>query len=57
MTRISSPEDTIPIFTASGRISEKTLSICMAKNSGVTGKIPETPVVFWAVRAVMALMP
>ena len=51
------PEDaTMPIFTASGRMSVKTLAICWARNSGVTSKIPCTPVVFWAVSAVIALM-
>ena len=48
---------TMPIFTASGRMSVKTLVISCSINSGETSKIPCTPVVFWAVRAVMALMP
>ena len=56
MTRISSEDATMPIFTASGRMSSKTASICCAKNSGVDSRIARTPVVFWAVRAVMALM-
>ena len=46
----------MPILTASGRISVKTLSICSFKNSGDTSKIPWSPVVFWAVSAVIALM-
>ena len=54
---ISPVEETIPIFTASGRISVNTLSICCSRNSGVTSKIPWTPVVFWAVSAVIALIP
>ena len=45
-----------PIFTASGRISVKILSICCFKNSGDTSIIPVTPVVFCAVSAVIALM-
>ena len=54
---ISSPDATMPILTASGKISEKTLSSCKPKNCGVTSMIPLTPVVFCAVRAVTALMP
>ena len=51
------PEDeTIPIFTASGKISVKILSSSSPKNSSVASIIAVTPVVFWAVRAVMALM-
>ena len=46
----------MPIFTASGRRSVNTLSSCKARNSGGTSKMPWTPVVFWAVRAVTALM-
>ena len=56
MTSISAGEDTIPILTASGKMSVKTASSCAARNSGVTSKIPETPVVFWAVSAVIADM-
>ena len=52
---ISPAEDTMPIFTASGLISVNILSNWSPKNSGVTSNIPCTPVVFWAVRAVMAL--
>ena len=47
----------MPTFTASGRMSEKTASICSPKNSGVTSMIEVTPRVFCAVRAVMALVP
>ena len=47
----------MPILTASGRISVKTLSICSFKKSPVIPqKIPWSPVVFWAVSAVIALM-
>ena len=53
---MSGAEDTMPILTAQGRMSVKTASICWARNSGLTSKMPDTPVVFWAVRAVMALM-
>ena len=52
-----SPEESIPIFTASGRISVKILSICCPANSGVTSMIPCTPVVFCAVNAMTALIP
>lgn len=34
----------------------KIRSSCCARNSGVTSIIPETPDVFWAVSAVMAVM-
>ena len=46
----------MPIFTASGKMSVKTASSCWAKKCGVVSKMSVTPVVFWAVRAVMALM-
>ena len=35
MTAISSAEATMPILTASGRMSSNTASICCCKNSGV----------------------
>ena len=57
MMRISAPSDTMPIFTASGRISEKTASSSCPRNSGETFKMLLTPHVFWAVSAVTALMP
>ena len=57
MDLISPAEETMPIFTASGRMSVNTLSISCSRNSGVTSKIPWTPVVFWAVSAVIALIP
>ena len=57
MARMMSALDTMPIFTASGRMSRNTQSSCCATNSGVASSTPDTPVVFWAVRAVMALMP
>ncbi len=43
-------------LTASGRISVKIQSSCSFRKSGVTSIIPVTPVVFCAVRAVIALM-
>ena len=49
-------EETIPVFTASGYISVKIRSSSSAKNSGVTSIMSVTPVVFWAVSAVIALM-
>ena len=57
MARMMSALDTMPIFTASGRMSRNTQSSCCATNSGVASSTPDTPVVFWAVRAVIALMP
>ena len=57
MARMMSALDTMPIFTASGRMSRNTQSSCCATNSGVASSTPDTPVVFWAVRAVTALMP
>ena len=56
MTSISSGEETIPIFTAFGKMSVNTASSCFLKNSGLTSMMPETPVVFCAVSAVMTLM-
>ena len=38
----------MPILTAQGRMSVKTASICWARNSGLTSKMPDMPVVFWA---------
>ena len=46
--------DTMPIFTACGRISSNTTSICCSTNAGGTSCTPNTPKVFWAVSAVMA---
>ena len=46
----------IPIFTASGKISVKIMSNCDLRKSGLVSTIFSTLVVFWAVRAVMALM-
>ena len=56
MTTMRSAEETMPIFTASGKISVKIASSCSPRNSGVDSRISVTPVVFWAVRAVTALM-
>ena len=56
MARISGALDTMPILTASGRMSVKIMSSCWHKNSGLTSRMPLTPVVFWAVSAVMAVM-
>ena len=46
----------MPIFTASGKMSENTASICSFKNAGEASSMAVTPVVFWAVSAVTALM-
>ena len=54
---ISPESETIPILTASGKISVNTQSSCFPRNSGVTSDIPYTPVVFWAVSEVTALIP
>ena len=53
---MSSAEETIPILTASGVISVNTASSCSARKCGVDSRMSVTPVVFWAVRAVIALM-
>ena len=57
ITSINSEEETIPIFTASGKMSVATALICSSKNSGLTSNILKTPVVFCAVKEVIALMP
>ena len=57
MARMMSALDTMPIFTASGRMSRNTQSSCCPTNSGAASSTPDTPVVFWAVRAVITLMP
>ncbi len=46
----------MPILTASGYISVKTASIWASKKLGFTSIISVTPVVFCAVRAVIALI-
>ena len=46
ITLISSAEETIPIFTASGKMSVTTASICFCRNCGVTSIMPVTPRVF-----------
>ena len=46
MASISGAEATMPVLTASGKISEKTLSSCKVRKSGVTSRMPWTPVVF-----------
>ena len=48
-------DDTMPIFTAPGRMSSNTASICCTTNSLGTSSTPETPRVFWAVSAVIAV--
>ena len=56
MTSMRPLEETIPILTASGKMSVNTASSSSARNSGVASRMSVTPVVFWAVRAVIALM-
>ena len=56
ITLISSLSETIPIFTASGKISLNIQSSCFPNISGVESITPYTPVVFCAVREVMALI-
>ena len=56
MVSMSADDDTMPILTASGKMSVNTASSCSARKCGVESKMSVTPVVFWAVRAVMALM-
>ena len=48
-------DDTMPTFTAAGRMSSNTASICAVTNAGSTSSTPNTPVVFCAVRAVTAV--
>ena len=55
--RISSGEKSMPILTASVPMSESTASIWAATKSTGTAWMAVTPRVFWAVRAVMTLMP
>ena len=57
ITSINEASDTIPILTASGKISVKTESSWAARKSGVTFIISFTPKVFCAVNAVIADIP
>ena len=45
----------MPVFTQSAPMSEITERICRWMKSGATGMTPWTPMVFWAVSAVMAV--
>ena len=56
MVSMRAAEETMPIFTLSGGMSEKTACSCWRRNWGVASKMAVTPVVFWAVRAVTAVM-
>ena len=56
ITLIIGVDETIPVFTASGKISVTTALISSLRNSGSTSIIAVTPVVFCAVKAVIALM-
>ena len=56
MVVIRSEFETMPIFTASGKMSVKISSSCSARKSGELSWMAVTPVVFCAVRAVMALI-
>ena len=57
MDLISPAEETIPIFTASGRMSVNTLVDLLFQEFRCYLENPLTPVVFWAVSAVIALIP
>ena len=57
MVFIISAEDTIPIFTASGKISLNTASICDATTSQGISYTPKTPVVFCEVTEFITLIP
>ena len=46
----------MPSLTASGKMSSNTASSCWARNSGDASRAARTPAVFWAVRAVMAVI-
>ena len=56
ITSIRAVLETMPVFTASGKISVNTQSSCSARNSGVDSRMSVTPVVFCAVSAVIALI-
>ena len=56
MTAIRSAEETMPVLTAWGGMSVNTASSCASRKAGGTSRISLTPVVFWAVSAVTALM-
>ena len=53
---MSAEEETIPTLTAAGKMSVATAAICAFKKSGETSIMSVTPVVFWAVKAVTALI-
>ena len=53
----SSADASMPTFTASRRMSLVTASSWAVTNSGGVASTPVTPVVFWAVRATITLMP
>ena len=55
MASTMAADDTMPTFTAAGRMSSNTTSICWATNAGSTSRTPKTPVVFCAVSAVTAV--
>ena len=57
MASIISTEETIPILTASGNISVNTASSCELTCAAGISKMSKTPVVFWEVTEVIALMP
>ena len=57
ITQINSAEETIPIFTASGMMSVKTLSSSWPTKSTGASWIACTPRVFCAVSAVITLIP
>ena len=48
-------DDTMPILTASGRMSENTASTCPRTKEAGMSKTSFTPSVFWAVKAVMTV--
>ena len=56
MTSMRSDEATMPVFTASGRMSVKTASISFARKSAEASIMSLTPHVFCAVSAVTADM-
>ena len=56
MTVMNSGEETMPIFIASGKISVNMASSSAAKKESVAYRMSVTPAVFWAVKAVTAVM-
>jgi hypothetical protein len=55
MASMTSGVFNMPVLIASAPMSSRTTRICRATNSGGTGMMPKTPMVFCAVSAVIAV--